>query len=193
VSEPRRRLGREGSIDALVGAARELFAEHGPDAVSLRDVARRAGVSHGLIHHYIGSRDDLLALVFSRSTDHARADLEDAADPLEAIRRLRELGGDDDEYARLLAWSLLERRDPAEFHGRSRALDAVMDTAPDGTRALRLAVGAAMVQALGWKLFGSYALTAAGLEAADGDAVRQLLEQETDHLVQRAIDQEVVA
>lgn len=193
MTEPRRRLGREGSIDALVAAARELFAEHGPDAVSLRDVARRAGVSHGLIHHYIGSRDDLLALVFARSTDHARADLQDAADPLEAVRRLRELGGDDDEYARLLAWSLLERRDPAEFHGRSRALDAVMATAPDGTRALRLAVGAAMVQALGWKLFGSYALTAAGLDPADGDDLRRLLEQETDRLVQAATDQEVVA
>jgi AcrR family transcriptional regulator len=193
VTEPRRRLGREGSIDALVAAARELFAEHGPDAVSLRDVARRAGVSHGLIHHYIGSRDDLLALVFARSTDHARADLQDAADPIEALRRLRELGGDDEEYTRLLAWSLLERRDPAEFHGRSRALDAVMATTPDGTRALRLAVGAAMVQALGWKLFGSYALTAAGLDPADADELRQLLEQETDRLVQRATDQEVVA
>ncbi len=193
MNEPRRRLGREGSIDALVNAARELFAEHGPDAVSLRDVARRAGVSHGLIHHYIGSRDDLLTLVFARSTEHARADLEDAIEPLEAIRRLRALGGDDDEYTRLLAWSILEGRDPAEFHGRSRALDAVMAAHPDGPRDLRLAVGAAMVQALGWKLFGSYALTAAGLDDSDAADLRRLLEDETDRLVQRATDHEVVA
>ena len=45
MSPPSRRLGREGSIDALVAAARELFAEHGPDAGSLRDVARKAWVS----------------------------------------------------------------------------------------------------------------------------------------------------
>ena len=187
MSEPhRRRLGREGSIDALVAAAKELFAEHGPDAVSLRDVARRAGVSHGLIHHYIGSRDDLLALVFAGSTEHARADLLGADDPLDAIRRLRSLGGDDDEYARLLAWSLLERRDPAEFHGRSQALDAVMATDPDGSRELRLAVAAAMVQTLGWKLFGSYALTAAGLSEYDRSARRTRSEQATAALVDRA-------
>jgi len=187
VSEPsRRRLGREGSIEALVAAARALFAEHGPDAVSLRDVARRAGVSHGLIHHYIGSRDDLLSLVFAGSTEHARADLLGAGDPLDAIRRLRSLGGDDDEYARLLAWSLLERRDPAEFHGRSQALDAVMATDPHGSRQLRVAVAAAIVQTLGWKLFGSYALTAAGLSESDRAELRELIEQQADALLGEA-------
>jgi AcrR family transcriptional regulator len=183
---PRRRLGREGSVDALVGAARELFAEHGPDAVSLRDVARRAGVSHGLIHHYIGSRDDLLRLVFDRSTDHARAEIEDAADPVEALGVLRSLSRDGDDYSRLLAWSLLERRDPAEFHGRSSALDAVIATDPDGSDELRFAVAAAMVQILGWKLFGTYALTAAGLQESDADDLRRALEEITDERVRAA-------
>jgi len=38
----------------------ELFAEHGPASVSIRDVARHAGVNHGLIHRHFGSKTDLL-------------------------------------------------------------------------------------------------------------------------------------
>jgi TetR/AcrR family transcriptional regulator, repressor for neighboring sulfatase len=47
--------------DSLLGAAVELFAEHGPASVSIRDVARHAGVNHGLVHRHFGSKDDLLA------------------------------------------------------------------------------------------------------------------------------------
>ncbi|TVR25046.1 MAG: TetR/AcrR family transcriptional regulator, partial [Ilumatobacter sp.] len=39
----------------------ELFAERGPASVSIRDVARHAGVSHGLVNRHFGSKDDLLA------------------------------------------------------------------------------------------------------------------------------------
>ena len=45
----------------LLAAAVGLFAEHGPASVSIRDVARHAGVNHGLVHRHFGSKDDLLA------------------------------------------------------------------------------------------------------------------------------------
>jgi len=47
--------------DALLAAAVELFAETGPASVSIRDIARHAGVNHGLVHRHFGSKDDLLA------------------------------------------------------------------------------------------------------------------------------------
>ncbi len=47
--------------DALLAAAVELFAEHGPASISVRDIARHAGVNHGLVHRHFGSRDELLA------------------------------------------------------------------------------------------------------------------------------------
>jgi AcrR family transcriptional regulator len=47
--------------DALLAAAVELFAEHGPASVSIRDIAHHAGVNHGLVHRHFGSRDELLA------------------------------------------------------------------------------------------------------------------------------------
>jgi AcrR family transcriptional regulator len=47
--------------ESLLEAAVELFAERGPASVSIRDIARHAGVNHGLIHRHFGSKDDLLA------------------------------------------------------------------------------------------------------------------------------------
>jgi AcrR family transcriptional regulator len=172
-----RRPGRDGAVDALLDAAEALFVERGPAAVSLRDVARRAGVNHGLIHHYIGSRDDLLELVFTRATERARAAVVDLDDPADALDALRSLGGASDSYTRLLAWALLEGHDPAKFHGRSAALEAIVQGSGSDTRSLRVALAASMVQTLGWKLFGEYALVAAGLDDEDASSVRTSMDE----------------
>lgn len=46
-----------------MSAAAAEFAERGYDGVSLRAVARRAGVDATLVHHYFGGKADLLAAV----------------------------------------------------------------------------------------------------------------------------------
>ena len=57
LQEPR---GGEAVRTALLDAAAELLAEVGPEATSVRDVARRAGVNHGQVHHYFGGKRGLL-------------------------------------------------------------------------------------------------------------------------------------
>ena len=47
--------------EALLDAAEELLPRHGPEGLTLREVARRAGVSHGAPYHHFDSRDALLA------------------------------------------------------------------------------------------------------------------------------------
>lgn len=49
--------------DALIAAALELEPEHGPLGVSLRAVARRAGVSHTAAYHHFESKDALFVAV----------------------------------------------------------------------------------------------------------------------------------
>ncbi len=44
-------------------AALRLFADRGPDAVTVREIATRAGVSPGLVVHHFGSKDGLRAEV----------------------------------------------------------------------------------------------------------------------------------
>jgi TetR/AcrR family transcriptional regulator len=49
----------------IVAAALSLFAERGFDAVSLRDIAGRAHVTHGLLRHHFGGKDGVWRAVVS--------------------------------------------------------------------------------------------------------------------------------
>jgi len=53
--------------EALVEVAERLFAEHGPDGVSLRDIARAAGQrNNSAVQYHFGGREHLVAEVFRR-------------------------------------------------------------------------------------------------------------------------------
>ena len=47
----------------LLNAALKLISETGPQAFTLREVARRAGVSHNAPHRHFRDKDDLLGAV----------------------------------------------------------------------------------------------------------------------------------
>ncbi|MFZ8980905.1 MAG: TetR/AcrR family transcriptional regulator [Candidatus Nanopelagicales bacterium] len=65
--------GRAASEQALVSAAASLFEEVGPNAVSVRAIAERAGVNHGLVHHYFGSKSGLVQAVLERLAEESAA------------------------------------------------------------------------------------------------------------------------
>jgi AcrR family transcriptional regulator len=66
----------------IMRAARQLFAERGILAVSVRDVAKAAGVTHGLIHHYFGTKEQLTQEVIRGEVAFGAQVL--AANPIEA-------------------------------------------------------------------------------------------------------------
>jgi AcrR family transcriptional regulator len=55
-----RRAGDSGSREAILSAARKLFAEHGYDGASLRAIGAEAGVDAALVVHFFGSKAKLL-------------------------------------------------------------------------------------------------------------------------------------
>jgi AcrR family transcriptional regulator len=68
---------------AAVAAATELFAERPPGAVTVRQIAERAGVNHALVHRYIGTKEDLLREVLehnARTAERLNAELVGGAD-----------------------------------------------------------------------------------------------------------------
>jgi AcrR family transcriptional regulator len=65
----------------ILESAHHLFASHGVGSTSIRDVAKRAGVSLAMVHHYFGSKDGLyVACVDAMYAELAalRAELETA-------------------------------------------------------------------------------------------------------------------
>jgi TetR/AcrR family transcriptional regulator len=63
----------ECTRNAVLDAAERLFAEQGFAATSMRDISTASGVSHPLIHHHFGSKNDLYSAVKRRLVeDYAR-------------------------------------------------------------------------------------------------------------------------
>jgi TetR/AcrR family transcriptional regulator, repressor for neighboring sulfatase len=63
--------GRDSVIDAAIRAAADLFAEKNPSHVSVREIAARAGVSHALVHRYLGSKEEILGRVLQYDREQA--------------------------------------------------------------------------------------------------------------------------
>jgi len=74
----------------VVAAAIALFGRRGYHATTIRDIARRAGVSVGLIYQYFGDKEDVLFLAVLEVLDSYRDRIPQAtagiAEPLERFR-----------------------------------------------------------------------------------------------------------
>lgn len=62
VEDPRPH-GEQEVREAVLVAAAALFADKGPAATSVREIAAAAGVNHGLIHRHFGSKRQLVRAV----------------------------------------------------------------------------------------------------------------------------------
>src|SRR3954447_4981201 len=105
----------ESTRAAVLDAAERLFADHGFAATSMRDISAASGVSHPLIHHHFGSKEELYAAVKRRMVEGyarrfpvaARA----ANRPLSVraeMRRLMTYLSENDVMLRLCGWTRLE-------------------------------------------------------------------------------------
>ncbi|MGJ7449672.1 TetR/AcrR family transcriptional regulator [Aquipuribacter sp. MA13-13] len=76
----------------IVATSRSLLVEGGPDAVVVREVARRLGVTAPALYRHVSGRDDLLTLLIAACQDEV-ADVcqaaVDAGDPTDHDARLR--------------------------------------------------------------------------------------------------------
>jgi len=146
---------------ALVAAAGDLFARKGPSGVGVREIARAAGVNHGLVHRHFGSKEGLLRAVMSDLADRVDAELgEDRGETLDVLLpRLLASAGLLQGHWRILARAMLDGADPAEIQKEfpvfERILESARRTPPDrmSPEAVVTMVGAT---GLGLLLFGPW-------------------------------------
>ena len=70
---------------AVLDAALHIISQDGPDAVSMREVARQAGVSHQAPYHYFGDRAGIFAAISEEGFTQFAEELEESLltdDPL---------------------------------------------------------------------------------------------------------------
>jgi TetR/AcrR family transcriptional regulator, repressor for neighboring sulfatase len=185
-SDSRRR--REETERAMLDAAERLFSERGFTAVSVRDIAREAGVSHALVHRYLGSKEEIYRAVLKRNEDvirDAAGDTEDLDAALSLM--IREGLANHRDYLRLVAHSALHGLPYEATIGRFRATDRLIELAemkaagasgsrPDAVGP-RIAVAAIVAIYLGWASLEPWLVKAAGLEDLDEKTLNEGLER----------------
>ncbi|MCM2476565.1 transcriptional regulator BetI [Rhizobium sp. CG5] len=95
---------------ALVDAALRAIGHHGSLSVTMSDIAREAGVSAALAHHYFGSKEQLLIETIRSLLQQLRADavtaLRTATTPAERLSAVIRVSFQSDQFAAdtIAAW-----------------------------------------------------------------------------------------
>jgi AcrR family transcriptional regulator len=62
----RKDIAREASIERILDAAEQLFAEYGYHGVTMKDIARKIGVSPTLLHYHFNGKESVFEAVWAR-------------------------------------------------------------------------------------------------------------------------------
>jgi AcrR family transcriptional regulator len=79
---------RHQTKKAIIDAAFELFAKEGYAQTSISSIAKKAGISKGLIYHYFTSKEEILAGIF-HSLESLSDDLLNLKVQMPAVERLK--------------------------------------------------------------------------------------------------------
>lgn len=170
--------GRDAVRAALVAAATRLFADRGPAAVSVRDLAAEAGVNHGLVHRHFGSKEGLLAVVMTDLAGQVQDALGEAAEDEslgDLVQRIAAATEQVESYWRILARVILEGRDPAELQQGFPVMGRIMAAARrQATNQADADAGVVMLAAfaLGMRTFEPYLQVATGRKGKRWCSVR---------------------
>jgi AcrR family transcriptional regulator len=183
-----RRGGRAQVEERALVAAQRLFAERGLHGTTVRDIASEAGVSHALVHRYLGSKDEILVAVIKRNATPVLDRARSAATAREAaLSMFRELRTARPDYLKLLARVVMEgvpfEAAEHDFPALRRLIEITEDQArsdPDKARELpepRVLVAAVVALAIGWTVSEDWLVQATGLSESDSPSIEASVER----------------
>lgn len=171
--------GRAEVAAAILEAATELFAERGPAATSIRDIAARSNVNHGLVFRHFGTKEQLVGAVLDHLGDDLSAQLETDT-PAEVVQRSL------DRQMRVMARTVLDGYPAGQLQKRfpniATLLDGVRPLYDDEVKA-RLAVANALALQFGWRLFAPVLRSATGIEELTDAELRAAVGAEVERML----------
>jgi AcrR family transcriptional regulator len=179
-SSDRKRLrDRAQTEELMLAAAQRLFAQRGFLAVSVRDIAAEAGVSHALVQRYLGTKEDILVAVMKRNTGPALRAAGAAGDVREMVPNMfRGLLASQPDYLRLLARIVMDRLSfdtvKPEFPAYAFLIRSLTDDAARRGRELpdpRVLAAALTALAIGWSVTEDWLVKASGLDDVDPQVI----------------------
>ncbi|MHC3470632.1 TetR/AcrR family transcriptional regulator [Streptomyces sp. 7R007] len=156
---------------AVLSAALEVIAAEGPGALSLRDLARRAGVSHAAPAHHFKDRTGLLTAIAAEGFGLLAATLAEAADLKDAgVRYVRFARAHPAHFQVMFTPGLLRADDLELTTARALAADALRH-AVSAVRAEDFGIDSRLAGVAAWSLAHGFAtlLLGSNLEGSVGD------------------------
>lgn len=164
---------------AVLTAAAEIYAEKGPAATSIREVAARSGVNHGLVFRHFGSKEQLVSATMNHLGQRVAQLIEEHASETELDDALH-------RHSTVMARALLEGfpidQLQTSFPGVSLFLDAIRPQFPT-ERSAQMAAANAVALQLGWRLFEPFLRAAAGLEKMPDKQLREAINAEIARVI----------
>lgn len=185
--------GRDEVVTALIRASTELFSEKGVEAVSLRKIAARAGVNHGLIHRHFGSKEALRRQTQEALAAGIREEIGDPDDFSSAVLRSSKAIRENDMFWRVMARTFLDGKDKGEIQGNFPFVRKLVDLVRREQKEKSITskidprniVAAILAYGLGMMVFERYILPAAGLDADPPLEVLERLDRELFSLFEK--------
>jgi TetR/AcrR family transcriptional regulator, repressor for neighboring sulfatase len=169
--------GPDEVIEAVLRSGARLFAERGVGAVAVREVAADAGVNAGLVHRYVGAKDDLVRAVMQRISADLGEELEGGDDATYGDRRDATV----DTYMRILAHLLLEGHEiedlDLDFPLMRYVIDRLAAEPGRDERDARMRAVCVIALDIGWRLFEPLVSACAELDAAERSEVRSAIDE----------------
>jgi AcrR family transcriptional regulator len=150
------------AAERLLESARVLFAQRGPDGVSVRQLAEHSGCTHALLFRHYGSKADLERVVVERlATDLGAAVDRAIATSADPARSMLTAARQSPVDARLLVRCGLGDLDPAPLIAAYPAADVLIGSlgpteSARSTMATRIARFAGLSVLLGWISFDGF-------------------------------------
>lgn len=166
---PGKPAGPEEVRTAVLEAGGRLFAMHGVDDVTLRDIATEAGVHHGLVGRYIGPRDVLIQEVYREFTHRLVDEIADGPLRPRSFERDSVMG----TWTVLLTYYAVRQEVPPEdpvnpVQALAQAIEEHYGLDPD---AARWRAAQIVGSAVGWRLFEPLLVSMGSLDPDDLPAI----------------------
>jgi AcrR family transcriptional regulator len=160
--DSRIRQSREVTTSAILDAAEELFSRRDPNKVTIREIAANAGVTHPLVHQYVGTKTDILEAVIRRGAPQRQEVMAEHPDLREAVPLLIADILSRRVHSRAILRSAMDQVDYAPFEDRLDTGRMLLELANEsakggrrrppapGTMDPRIVMAAMVALAYGW-------------------------------------------
>jgi AcrR family transcriptional regulator len=181
----RARLTEAEGRAALLDAATEIVTETGSPNITVREVAARAGINHGLVHRYFGTKDTLIDSVIDEISATVAQQLESGGG--QAIVHGDAMG----TLARLIGHAMISGDDSFDDADRPHPVADVLirrlrQENAMSEEAARLAAAQIIALTLGWRLNESFLVGSCGLGDRSTEDLREQLHAACLRVIEQA-------